>query len=90
MSDDTRLPLYCVMRLHNKICGIIMKETLLVSLINVDVLFGLPSLVNHHCTVDFNLPIEQLVKRSLTCTDRHEQTLNCIVQIQQMWRWFIT
>ena len=52
------------------------------SYINEHVMLKMLFLANHHCTVNFNLPIVRIGGRSLKCTGRQRRKLISNIQAQ--------
>ena len=80
MADGTQLPFYGVLRLPLRVRDVKAEEVFVVSRINEDAILGMPFLVAHKCTMEFNQPIVQVGSRKLECTDRHGRLLVSSVQ----------
>ena len=53
------------------------------SYINEHAMLKMLFLANHHCTVNFNLPIVQIGGRSLKCNDKEQRKLISNIQAQR-------
>ena len=56
MADGTQLPFYGVLRLPLRVGDVKTEETFVVSRINEDAILGMPFLVAHNCTMEFDQP----------------------------------
>ena len=81
MADGTQLPFYGVLRLPLRVRDVKTEATFVVSRINEDAILGMPFLVAHNCSMEFNQPMIQVDGKRLKCTDRHGRLLVSSVQV---------
>ena len=81
MADGTQLPFYGILRLPLRVRDVKTEEVFVVSRINEDAILGMPFLVAHNCSMEFQQPIIQVDGHKLKCTDRHGRLLISSVQI---------
>ena len=81
MADGTQLPFYGRLRLPLRVRDVKTEEVFVVSRINEDAILGMPFLVAHNCSMEFQLPIIQVDGQKLKCTDRHGRLLTSSVQV---------
>ena len=81
LADGTQLPFYGVIRLQVRVRDVKTEDVFVVSQISEDAILGMPFLVAHNCSMDFNQPVVQVDGRKLTCTDRHGRLLLSNLQV---------
>ena len=78
MADGTQLPFYGVLRLLLHVRDVKTVAVFVISRINEDAILGMPFLVAHNCSIEFNQPMTQVDGKRLKCTDRHGRLLTLL------------
>ncbi|XP_067944968.1 uncharacterized protein [Watersipora subatra] len=81
MSNENRLAFYGVVRLQVQLRDVKIEEVFVASKISKDAIIGMPFLVAHQCTMNFEQPIVTVWGRSLIFTNRQGQLLLGKVQM---------
>ena len=69
MASGTQLPFYGVLRLPLRVRDVKTVAVFAVSRINEDAILGMPFLVAHNCSMEFNQPMTQVDGKRLKCAD---------------------